>query len=199
MAPLVIIFNCAQRSEVLPALEMVSTVNILPLYAQCPDIRIGMLAKFTLSFMDFALFDCHILDLNDKEMEYINDQLVEAVTNGSTSHWYADAELLLVLTNLTSSPNFKRNAIHILKRMPSIIDLAVRFMQSSKSEVQKVSLKFLLNFYSLKSMSVEQIHGGSASIAQKTLERLYSSDDADIRELVNCAQLLTKKCISESK
>ena len=74
-------------------------------------------------------------------------------------------------------------------------------MQSSKPKVQKESLQFLLNFYSLmeESISVEQIHGKCAAMAYKTLEGLCSSEDADIQELVSCAQLLTKKCISRSK
>lgn len=201
IALLVIIFNCAQRPQVIPALELVSTVNILQLYTHCPDVRIAMLAKFTLSFMDFAVQDCHVLDLNDKEMNYISDQLSEAVAGGSTSHWYMDTELLLVLTNLTRSPYFTRNLFHILQGKASIVESAMKLMQSSKTSVQKAALRFLLNLYSVSERPpcLEQIHAGKSSLVEATLEKLMSSVDAEIQELANCAQLLTKRDITRSK
>ena len=57
--------------------------------------------------MDFAIFDCHILDLNDEEMKYINDQLVEAVTSGG--RW---AQLKIMIRGamiLPMSPYCKMN------------------------------------------------------------------------------------------
>lgn len=184
-----------------PALELVSTVNILLPFTQCPDMRIRMLAKFTLSFMDFALYDCHILDLAGEEMKYIGDQLAEAAADGSTSHWYLDTELLLVLTNLTTNPYFSRNLSHILQGKTSIIDSTVTLLQSSKAAVQKASLRFLLNLYSYseKPPSLEKIHRETSPLAQTTSEKIILSEDADIQELVKCAQLLTKGDITESK
>ena len=185
---LVIMFNCAQQ---LPPLMISHLINVLPTYGQCPDIRIGMRAKFILSFLDYALYDYHTLDLSAKEVDYIGAQLVEAMVSVFSSHRYSELEVLQVLTNLTKPPYFSRNISLIFQGETSIITLIVQLLCSSQGAIQKSSLRLLLNLYSFSDEpSLKHIHGGSSSSVLTTLNTLASSEDTDMKELSNCVLLL---------
>ena len=199
---LVVLFNCAQHHEVIPALEMVSTVNILIKYAQCPVIRVAVLAKFILSFMEFALENLSVLELTEQDLSYASLQLSEALVSGSSMHWYTDLELLKVLTNLTQSPQFSKNLIQILINQGenSVLSMIAQYSNSSKLEVQKASLKFLLNLYSfIEQPCIKHIHGENASIVQDALNTLATGDGPDIQELVTCIRLLLDPNLTASK
>ena len=199
---LAVLFNCAHYQEVLPALEMVNTVNILMKYAQCPVIRVAVLAKFVLSFMEFALNNLSVLDLTKQDLNYISSQLSEALVSGSSTHWYTDLELLQVLTNITHCPQFSKNVIQILANQgkDSILSMVAQCINSSNVEIQEAALKFLLNLYSFsKQPCLKHIHGENASIVQHTLNTLATSDDSDIQELLTCIQLLLDPNLTASK
>lgn len=198
---LVIIFNCALHESVVPALEMVSTVNILPVFCRCPNIRVAVLAKFALSFLEFALENHDMLVLTQQDISYISSQLSEAVVQGSSTHWFSDLELLKVLANLTTNPHFSTNVIQMVVEN-SIPSTVAQFLQSSKLDVKKAALRLLLNFYSFFDQpSIKQIHGGKASAVEATLKTLVSTDtkDFDIQEMATCALLFLDPNLKESK
>lgn len=196
---LVIVFNCALHQRVIPALEMVSTVNILPVFAQCPIIRVAVLAKFVLSFMEFALEVPDVLVLSQQEISYINCQLSEAMANGSSTHWYTDLELLKVLINLTRRPHLSKNIIQIIGNS-SISSNITQFLQSSKLDVQKASLRLILNLYSFFDQpSIKRMHGDSASAVEVALRTFAATEDSDIQQLATCTQLFLDPNLKESK
>lgn len=195
-----VVFNCALHQRVIPALEMVSSVNILPAFTQCPIIRVAVLAKFALSFMEFALEDPRVLVLTQQEISYISSQLSEAVVDGSSTDGYTDLELLKVLINLTQSPNFSVNIIQIVIEKNYIPFMVTQFLQSSKLDVQKVSLRLLLNFYSFFDKPlIKQIHGENASTVEIALRTLARTENFDIQQLATCVQLLLDPHLNESK
>lgn len=170
-------------------------VNVLPKYAQHPDIRIGMRAKFILSFLDYALYDYHILDLSAKELGYYGAQLVEATVSGYTSDRYSELEILQVITNLTKTPYFPRNISLILQGESSIPTLVVQLLYSSRSAIQKASLRLLLNMYSFSDHPslIKQIHGENSISVLNVLNTLASDEDTETKELSKCALLLLTK------
>ena len=183
----------------IPALEMVSTVNIVPAFTHCSLVRVAVLAKFVLSFMASALQNHSVLLLTQKEVDYITSQLSEAVVDGSSSHWYTDLELLKVLINLTQHPHFSKN-IQIMRGKDSVLSIAMQFLQSSNLDVIKASLRLLLNFYSLiDHPSIEKVHGENASTIKMTLTKLASAKEVNIQQLAKCAQLLLDPILEESK
>lgn len=196
-----VVFNCALHQSVIPALEMVSSVNILPAFTQCPIIRVAVLAKFALSFMEFALEDPRVLVLTQQEISYISSQLSEAVVDGSSTDGYTDLELLKVLSNLTQSPHFSINIIQIIMIEKNYIpSMVTQFLQSSKLDVQKVSLRLLLNFYSFFDQPlIKQIHGENASTVEIALRTLARTENFDIQQLATCVQLLLDPHLNESK
>lgn len=164
----------------LPALELVSTIKVLSLYAQCTNIRVKMLAKFILSLMDFGVQDIHILKLNNEEVKYYRNQLVEAVDKGSTSHWYLHHELLQILVN------FKNNSKNYMIILNSVFDLLIQSLQSNKQGVLKQALKVVLHLYpQLDRLSVEQL-----GQIKKELEVLSVHDDQVIKETAVCVNRL---------
>jgi len=182
-----VVFNCAQRPEMWPALELVSTLTILPLYAQCSNMRIKMMAKFALSFMDYnALQDPEVLKMSCQEIQYCKKQLAEAITEGSTSHWYTQSEILQVLINLIRSNS--KNLSLIYQFANPIIDLIIKSLLSDKESVQKESLKAFLNLHTLyKSFTTDQILQSNSNIAE-----LSHHENSDIKNLALCAQMLMK-------
>ena len=159
-----------------------------------------MLAKFALSFMDFALENSSVLDLTQQEVNYISSQLSEAVVDGSSTHWYTDLELLKVLTNLTQSPYFSKNVIQIFhsRGKNSILSIVAQFLQHSKMAVKNAALKLLLNLYSsFDQPSLKQIHATTVEIA--LINTLAASEDFDTKQLATCAQLLLDPILKESK
>jgi len=169
-----------------PALELVSTMTVLPLYAQCSNMRIKMLAKFTLSFMDCAVQDCHVLELNSEELKYCKEQLAEAVTEGSTSHWYTHSEILQVLINLMRSNS--KNLSMIYQCANPIIDLIIKSMLSDKETVQKKSLKAFLNLHTLYKLFTDE----QVLQSNKLIKKLSQNEDSDVKNLALCAQRLIK-------
>ncbi len=189
-----IIFNCALQKIVIPALEIVSTVNILPAFIQCPVIRVAVLAKFALSFMEFALEDPSVLVLTAHEIIYINSQLSKALVDGSSEDWYTDLELLRVLTNLTQSPHFSTNVIQMITGKSLILPTVIKFLQSDKLDVQRASLRLLLNFYSQAAQpSMPEVN------TEIALGTLAATEDVNIRQLAICAQLLLDSNLDKSK
>lgn len=178
---MVIIYNCAQRSNLLPALELVSTVKVLLLYAQCSNVRVKMLAKFILSLMDFAVHNSDILELNDEEVKYYRDQLVEAKEKGSTSHWYIHHELLQLLVNL-----IKSNSKNFATLLNSVFELLIQSLQSNKKEVQEQALKVVLYLYSQSDLlTTEQL----AQIKKETKVVTWL-DDHGTKETAVCVNRL---------
>ena len=167
-----------------PALELVSTMTVLPLYAQCSNMRIKMLAKFALSFMNCALQDCRVLELNREEIKYCKEQLAEAVTEGSTSHWYTHYEILRVLINLIRSSS--KNLLLIYQCANQIIDLIIQSMLSDKELVQKESLKAFLNLHTLYKLFTDE----QVLESNKYIEKLSQNEDSEVRNLASCAQRL---------
>ena len=188
---LVVVFSCAQRPELLHALEMVSTLTVLPFYAQCSNLRLKMLAKFTLSYMDFALFDVSILRLSRVEVDYVKNQLTEAVDKGSTSHWYAHHEILQVLINLIKCD--PKNA-HLIIQLPSVMNLLIRSMYSNELLVQKKSLEAFMNFHSFYKF----LSGDLVSQSKEAIEAFSTLDNSDMKNSANCAQFLLKPDTSKS-
>ena len=188
---LAVIFNCAQRPELLHALEMVSTLTVLPFYAQCSNLRLKMLAKFALSYMDFALFDASILELSRVEVDYVKNQLTEAVDKGSTSHWYAHYEILQVLINLIRC-NPKNT--HLIVQLPLIMNLLIRSMSSNELLVQKKSVEAFMHFHSFyKLLSADLV-----SQSREAIEALSTHENSDVKNLASCAQFLLKSDTSKS-
>ena len=190
IAILVVMFNCALHERMIPALEMISTVNILPQFAKCPILRVSVLAKFVLSFMDFALADPNVLILSQQEISYISSQLTEAVIEGSSKDWYTDLELLKVLTNLTHSPHFSINAIQMKN---SVFPIVSQFLQSSNLDVQKAALRLLLNFCSCC------VFPSISSTLESAVSEFATSDDLNFQQLTSCMQLLLDANLQDSK
>lgn len=170
---------------------MVSTLTVLPFYAQCSNLRLKMLAKFTLSYMDFALFDVSILELSRVEVDYVKNQLTEAVDKGSTSHWYTHHEILQVLINLIRCD--PKNA-HLIIQLPSIMNLLVRSMSSNELLVQKKSLEVFMHFHSFYKF----LSGDLVSHSREAIEAFSTHDNSDVKILANCAQFLLKADTSKS-
>ena len=175
---MMIVYNCAQRSEMLPALELVSTVKVLSLYAQCANVRVKMLAKFTLSLMDFAVQDSHILELSDEEVAYYKNQLIEAMSKGSTSHWYLHHELLQLLVYL-----IKNNLKNFMTVLMSVFDMLIQSLQSDSREVLKQAQKVVLHV--MGQLSSEQL-----GQIKKECEVLTVHADQDIKETAVCINRL---------
>ena len=174
-----IVYNCAQRSKMLlPALELVSTVKVLSLYAQCANMRVKMLAKFILSLMDFAVQDSHVLELDGEEVIYYRNQLAEAISKGSTSHWYLHHELLQLLVNL-----IKNNSKSIMTILNLVFDLLIQSLQSDSRKVLKQAEKVVL--YLLDQLSAEQLEQ-----MKKVCETLTVHDDQDIKDTAVCISRL---------
>ena len=170
---------------------MVSTFTVLPLYAQCTDLRLRMLAKFTLSYMDFALFDASIMELSTAEVEYIKDQLMEAVDKGSTSHWYEHCEVLQVLINLIRcSP---KNAKMIIQ-FNSVMDLLIKSMCSGNPLVQKISVEGFMYLHSWYRLLTD----GQVSQSKHAIEVLSAHEDSGIKNLGACAQFLLEPDTAKS-
>ena len=180
---LIAVFNCAQRPQLLRALELVSTLTVLPFYAQCSNLRVKMLAKFTLSYMHFAIFDASILELSRVEVEYIKNQLAEAVGKGSASHWYAHHEILQVLINLIRC--CPKNA-RLIIQLHSVMDLVRKSMYSDDLLVQKKSVEVFMHLHSLyKLLAVDQL-----SLIKQAIEALSTHENSDVKNLAICAQIL---------
>ena len=150
-----------------------------------------MLAKFTLSYMDFALFDVSILELSRVEVDYVKNQLTEAVDKGSTSHWYTHHEILQVLINLIRCD--PKNA-HLIIQLPSIMNLLVRSMSSNELLVQKKSLEVFMHFHSFYKF----LSGDLVSHSREAIEAFSTHDNSDVKILANCAQFLLKADTSKS-
>ena len=170
---------------------MVSTLTVLPFYAECSNLRLRMLAKFTLSYMDFALFDATILELSRVEVEYIKNQLTEAVNKGSTSHWYEHHEVLQVLINLIRcSP---KNA-HLIIQFHSVIDLLIKSIYSDDLLVQKISTEAFMHFHSLYRLFTDD----QVSQGKQVVEVLFAHKDPDVKSLGTCAQFLLETDAAKS-
>ena len=159
----------------LPALELVSTVKVLSLYAQCSNLCVKMLAKFTLCLMDFSLHDSSILDLSDEEIEYYKSQLTEAMAKGSTSHWYTFQELLQLLVYF-----IRNNSKHFPIFLNVIFDLLMEGVKSDVINVVREFQKVVVNlcisplYKQLSSMQLSQVG--------KRINLLCSHEDPTIKD-----------------
>jgi len=159
----------------LPALELVSTVKVLSLYAQCSNLRVKMLTKFTLCLMDFSLHDSCILDLSDEEIEYYKSQLTEAMAKGSTSHWYTYQELLQLLVYF-----IRNNSKHFPIFLNAIFDLLMEAVESDVINVVREFQKVVVNlctrplYKQLSSMQLSQV--------DKRINLLCSHEDPTIKD-----------------
>jgi len=151
-----------------------------------------MLAKFTLSYMDFVLSDASILELTKEEIEYLQNQLTEAVDKGSTSHWYEHQEVLQVLINLIR--NCPKN-LHLIGQANSFIDLLIKSMHSDELLVQKKSIEAFVHFHSMYELfTADQI-----SQSTQVIEKLSSHEDTDVNNLAVFAQFLIETDTAKSK
>jgi len=187
---LAVILRCAQKQNMRKALEDLSMFDILVHYAHCSNIKIRMVAKYSISFMDYAVYDNSLLQLNEEEIKYYCVTLLEAMEMRGmvASLFYTHQELLAILVSILKSSS--KNLMIIVDHCLSILTgLLLISTHSNSKEIQRESLLAFLNLHTVYKLFTDDL----VSLTRDSINRLILYDqDSEIRNLAFCIQQLIK-------